>query len=153
MSEKDYKQQEIERMKDSFVNGGLTRRDFMQGMLATGLTVTSAGILLTGAQSAIAETPKKGGRLKFAWNLHGPTDTLDPALFTSNLDYVRGRSYYNNLVQFNDDLSLKPDLAEEWGVTDDGLEWTFKLREDVQWHDGSEFTADDVVYTLEPAHG
>lgn len=148
MSEKDYKQQEIERMKNLFVSGGLTRRDFMQGMLATGLTVTSAGILLTGAQSAVAETPKKGGRLKFAWNLHGPTDTLDPALFTSNLDYVRGRSYYNNLVQFNDDLSLKPDLAEEWGVTDDGLEWTFKLREGVQWHDGSEFTADDVVYTL-----
>ena len=145
---KNYKQQEIERIKNLFVDGRLSRRDFMQGMLATGLTVTSAGILLTSSQELIAATPKKGGRLKFAWNLHGPTDTLDPALFTDNLSYVRGRAYYNSLTQFNDDLSLRGDLAEEWEVSANGLECTFKLRKGVQWHDGSAFTADDVVYSL-----
>jgi peptide/nickel transport system substrate-binding protein len=42
-----------------------------------------------------------------------------------------------------------PELAEDWDITDDGLEYTFNLREDVTWHDGEQFTADDVVYTFE----
>ena len=39
------------------------------------------------------------------------------------------------------------DLAADWSVSDDGLEWTFNLREGVTWHNGDPFTADDVVYT------
>jgi peptide/nickel transport system substrate-binding protein len=41
------------------------------------------------------------------------------------------------------------DLAESWEVSDDGLTWTFHLHQGVLWHDGEEFTADDVVYTFE----
>lgn len=42
-----------------------------------------------------------------------------------------------------------PWLAEDWEVSDDGLEWTFTLHEDIQWHDGEELTADDVVFTAD----
>jgi peptide/nickel transport system substrate-binding protein len=42
-----------------------------------------------------------------------------------------------------------PELAESWDISDDGLEYTFNLREDVTWHDGEQFTADDVVFTYE----
>ena len=146
--ERNYKDSEVSRMKEAFETGRLSRRSFMQGLIATGLTVSAATAVLTGSRDVRAETPKRGGRLVFAGNMHGPSDTLDPALFTGACDYIRGRAYYNNLVQFNDDLSLKPDLAEEWGVSSDGLEWTFKLRNDVKWHDNTPFTADDVVYTL-----
>ena len=143
-----YRESEIRRMRASFEGGGLSRRDFMQGLMALGVTASGATAILGGARDAWAMTPKKGGRLRYAWNLHGPDDTLDPALLSGGLDYVRARSYYNNLTQFNDDLSLRPDLAEEWGVSADGLEWTFKLRKDVEFHDGAPFTADDVIYTL-----
>ena len=143
-----YRQSEIRRMQAAFESGGLSRRDFMQGLMAVGMTVSGATAVLGGARDAKAATPKKGGRLRYAWNLHGPDDTLDPALLSGGLDYVRARSYYNNLVQFNDDLSLRPDLAQEWGASADGLEWTFKLRKDVEFHDGAPFTADDVIYTL-----
>ena len=135
-------------MQAAFESGGLSRREFMQGLMAAGLTVSGATVILGSARDVKAMTPKRGGRLRYAWNLHGPNDTLDPALIGGGLDYVRARSYYNNLVQFNDDLSLRPELAEEWDVSTDGLEWTFKLRKDVQFHDGAPFTADDVVYTL-----
>ena len=145
---KRYQDHEVTRMKDAFETGRLSRRDFMQGLMASGLTFATATAVLTGSRDVWAETPKKGGRLIAAGNMHGPSDTLDPALFLGAMDYIRGRSYYNNLTQFNDDLSMKPDLAEEWDVSPDGLEWTFKLRKDVQFHDGAPFTADDVVYSL-----
>jgi peptide/nickel transport system substrate-binding protein len=42
-----------------------------------------------------------------------------------------------------------PELAEDWDISDDGLEYVFHLREDVTWHDGEQFTAEDVVFTFE----
>ncbi|MEM9140428.1 MAG: ABC transporter substrate-binding protein, partial [Pseudomonadota bacterium] len=107
-----------------------------------------AGSIVTGASDAIASTPQKGGNLRFAWDLHGPSDTLDPILFTSSLDYGRGRIHYNNLTRFNDDLTVGPELATEWEANSDATEWTFKLRSGVEFHDGSKFTADDVVFSM-----
>ncbi|HQP11017.1 MAG TPA: ABC transporter substrate-binding protein, partial [Candidatus Omnitrophota bacterium] len=43
---------------------------------------------------------------------------------------------------------VEPHLAKRWEVSDDGLSWTFYLREDVRWNDGEPFTADDVVFTF-----
>jgi peptide/nickel transport system substrate-binding protein len=43
---------------------------------------------------------------------------------------------------------VEPSLAESWTVSDDGLTWTFHLRQDVKWNDGAPFTADDVVFTF-----
>ncbi|MAS36354.1 MAG: hypothetical protein CL610_20280 [Anaerolineaceae bacterium] len=45
--------------------------------------------------------------------------------------------------------SIEPALAESWEVSDDGLEYTFNLRHGVKWHDGEEFTAEDVLFTYE----
>jgi len=141
-------QEMLHRIKRAFVTGKLSRRDLMQSLLAAGLTATAATGILTAAQDARAATPRKGGRLRYAWNTQSPNDSLDPIAHSTSLDYVRGRAYFNNLLQFQDDLSLKPDLASEWGVSRDGLEWTFKLRQGVEWHDGSKLTADDVVYSM-----
>ena len=46
------------------------------------------------------------------------------------------------------DDTVEPALAESWQVSDDGLTWTFHLRQDVQWHDGQPFTAHDVDFTF-----
>lgn len=47
--------------------------------------------------------------------------------------------------------SIEAALAESWEVSEDGLEYTFHLRQDVKWHDGVEFTADDVLFTYQAA--
>ena len=58
---------------------------------------------------------------------------------------------YNGLVQYGweDPVSeISPDLATRWELSSDGTEWTFHLRDDVKWHDGQPFTAEDAAFTL-----
>lgn len=55
---------------------------------------------------------------------------------------------FDGLTKWGTDYTPIPSLATEWSVSEDGLTWTFKLREDVKWHDGQPFSSDDVVYTF-----
>ena len=108
---------------------------------------TAQNLLATGGE-VMASTPRKGGSIRMASSLHGPDDQLDPALFTSTIDYTRGRATYNGLVQHANDLSPQPELATSFEPNKDATEWTFKLRKDVTWHDGSRFTAEDALYSM-----
>ena len=56
---------------------------------------------------------------------------------------------FDPLVWINDDLEFEPALAESWTVSDDGRAYTFKLREDVVFHNGEKFNADAVVFSWE----
>lgn len=132
---------------------GATRREAMQMLTAAGLSVAAAGGILTAAKDAVAATPKKGGHIRCATHIQGPDDTLDPGMMGTATDYSRARAHYNGLVQLNDDIVPQPELAEEFGSNKDASEWTFKLRKDVEWHDGSKFTADDVIYTMSRHYG
>lgn len=62
---------------------------------------------------------------------------------------IYSRQVYEVLIDLDQDLNFMPVLAKEWSVSEDNLIWTFNLRDDVYWHDGEKFTADDVVYTYE----
>ncbi len=130
------------------LRSGATRREVMGWLMASGATVAMAGSIVTAASDAEAATPKTGGQLRFAWDQHGPADTLDPILFTASIDYARGRIHYNNLTRLQEDLTAAPELAESFEANDSATEWTFKLRSGVKWHDGTPFTADDVLYSM-----
>jgi peptide/nickel transport system substrate-binding protein len=120
----------------------------MTWLTAAGVTLASAGSIFSSAKTAMAATPKRGGKLKCSCSSHGPNDTLDPALATSSIDYQRLRIHYNSLVQLNDQMLPQPELAEEFSANDSATEWTFKIRKDVVFHDGSKMTADDVVWSM-----
>jgi peptide/nickel transport system substrate-binding protein len=132
---------------------GMTRREALTWMMAGGLTAATAGSLFTQAGSVMAATPKKGGSVRFASNLHGPDDQLDPTLFTSTMDYTRGRATYSSLVQLSNDLVPQPELAESFEPNSNATEWTFKIRKGVTFHDGAPLTADDVVYSMSRHQG
>ena len=83
-----------------------------------------------------------------ASNLHGPDDQMDPIVMTSNIDYTRAHAAYNGLVQMRDNMQLKPELAEEFSPNSDATVWTFKLQKGVKFHDGSNFSADDVLWSM-----
>ena len=130
------------------IESGWSRRDVMRLITASGFTAAAAHQIFSDQQAAIAATPKKGGTVRVALNAHGPDDTLDPSLFTSGLDYTRGRIVYNNLTQLDESLTPQPELAESFEANADATEWTFKIRKGVEFHDGSKLTADDIVYTM-----
>ena len=58
---------------------------------------------------------------------------------------------YNGLTKYDKNIRITGDLAESWDITPDGLQIVFHLRKGVLWHDGIEFTADDVVFTYSTA--
>jgi peptide/nickel transport system substrate-binding protein len=77
--------------------------------------------------------------------------SLDPARTTAGEDWTVMQQIYNALLRFKPGtFELEPDLATDWEVSPDGKEWTFQLREGVQFHRGfGELTAEDVKFSLE----
>lgn len=73
----------------------------------------------------------------------------DPAVATAAVEYVAIANLYDPLVMISLDGSVLPHLAKSWEISDDGLTYTFHLRQGVQFHDGSELTAADVAYSME----
>ena len=141
---------------DKLTKGGagtVTRRDALKLAMVAGVSLTVAEQLLTEGKSVIAATPKQGGTVRTAMHLHGPDDTFDPALFTSGIDYTRGRVTYNALTQLDENLTPNPELAESFEPNSDATEWTFKIRKGVEFHDGSKLTADDIIYTMKRHQG
>jgi peptide/nickel transport system substrate-binding protein len=68
----------------------------------------------------------------------------------SSISQTLTQQLFDSLVEFNlDTYELEPGLAKSWEVSEDGTVYTFNLREDVTWSDGTPFTADDVIFTYE----
>jgi len=89
--------------------------------------------------------PSEGGILNvFSTN----PDILNP-LLTKNI-YVQDFCgfIFEGLVKLEKDQSPTGVLAEKWSVSEDGLVWTINLRDNIKWHDGSAFTAEDVDFTF-----
>src|SRR5579885_2124034 len=124
----------------------MSRRGFVQ--TAAG----AAGLMAAGPAALAASWPaeaagKKGGTLTVA--VAGDPKTLD--VHRSTLDVLRHtvRSMvFESLIFVEPDLKIRPSLAESWTTSADGLTMTFKLRKGVQFHDGSDFTAQDVAFTI-----
>ncbi len=129
---------------------GIGRREFMEGAAAIGLAAAVAGPL---GGSALAQTPQKGGHLKLGIDSAGATDSLDPATYTANYMQVVGYQWGNPLVELDAENQLTPELAESWEPNADATQWVFKLRRGVEFSNGKELTAEDVVYSIDHHRG
>ena len=90
--------------------------------------------------------PVKGGTLNLFTSI---PDTLNPIL--TNNAYVQSFSslIFEGLVKIGSDQKPTPVLSDAWTVSDNKLEWTFHLRDNVFWHDNTPFTAEDVEFTFQ----
>jgi len=138
---------EIDRLCALVARHRLGRRAFLGRAAALGVSATFANTLLAGAASAA--DPVRGGILRAGMQGGASTDSLDPATWQSQVPYFFGRQWGEQLVQLSPDGVVEPALAEEWDASPDAKVWTFRIRKDVQFHDGSEMTPADVVATME----
>jgi peptide/nickel transport system substrate-binding protein len=83
------------------------------------------------------------------FGLSGNPDTLDPQKTAGTLTFQVVKSFYDTLLEPDQSGKIVPALAESWAVSPDGLTWTFKLRRDVVFHNGQQFTSKDVKATLD----
>ncbi|NED96953.1 ABC transporter substrate-binding protein [Phytoactinopolyspora alkaliphila] len=84
----------------------------------------------------------------FVAAISGEPDQFDPHVTSAYASFQVLENVYDTLVVPDDEGEFQPSLATEWTTSDDGLTWTFTLRDDVVFHDGSEFDADDVLYSF-----
>ncbi|WP_131792645.1 ABC transporter substrate-binding protein, partial [Candidatus Protofrankia datiscae] len=123
-----------------------SRRNFLTlsvgSLAAFGL---GSGLVACAEDSSPSETggtPKSGGSITFAttaepdsWDLHVSVSTLSSLIL---------RDVYDSLVHQKTDGTFEPWLAKSWEISDDGLKYTFQLRDDVTFHDGTPFNAEAV---------
>jgi peptide/nickel transport system substrate-binding protein len=158
---------ELRELLDHVNAGRLSRRAFVQTMVGLGLTAPLAAQMLASAGLASAQpksgfTPSKrggGGLVKTLW-WQAPT-LLNPHFGTGTKDQDGSRIFYEPLGSYDPEGNIMPVLAAEVPslqnglVARDGLSVTWRLKKNVQWHDGKPFTADDVVfnweYVMDPA--
>jgi peptide/nickel transport system substrate-binding protein len=138
---------ELEYLSRRVAAGRMSRRDFLGRAAALGVTATFANTLLTSAVRAAG--PVRGGILKAGLVGGESTNSLDPATFASQVPYSFGRSWGELLVELSEDGTLENRIAEEFGSSPDAKTWTFKIRKDVEFHNGKTVTAEDVIATLE----
>ncbi len=99
------------------------------------------------SSTASAGEPRFGGTLVVGTN--ADPGALNPGITTSVPTHVVTGPMFNGLVGIDQELQPTPDLATSWEVSPDGLTTTFRLAQDVRWHDGQPFSSADVKFTFE----
>lgn len=153
----------LQTLIDDVKHGALSRRSFVQKMLALGITAPIATQMLVWNGVAMAQPkddykPTKaggGGPLKILY-WQAPT-LLNPHFASGTKDQDASNIFYEPLAGWDAEGNLIPRLAAEipsktnGGLSGDGTTVTWKLKPGVKWHDGKPFTADDVVFNWEYA--
>jgi peptide/nickel transport system substrate-binding protein len=94
--------------------------------------------------------PAEAGDGTFIFGRCGDSVQLDPAVVTDGESFRATNQGCESLLAYEEETTnVVPSLAESWEASEDGLEWTFTLRQGVKFHDGTDFNADAVVFNFE----
>ena len=118
----------------------LSRRSFLSLAGAGGIALAGGGLL-----SACGSGSSAGNTIRAA--IAGEPDQLDPHKSSSYFTFQVLENVFDTLVEPDEQLTMRPALAESWTVSPDDLVWTFTLRPGLAFHNGDPCTAADVVYS------
>ena len=111
--------------------------------------LTSLYFLYKVNDSFLVEIPRRGGTM--TEGIVGAPRFINPLLSFSEADRDLTSLVYAGLLKATPEGSLVPHLAEEYSISEDGLVYSFKLRDNAYFHNGEKVTADDVIFTVEKA--
>ena len=129
----------------------ISRRDFIQYAMATGLTLTSASVMWS--DKVDAATPKRGGKFRVGVHDGNTSDTHDPGTYLSVGAIQLAHAHRSYLTEITPENGLGPDMADSWSATPDAKVWTFKLNKNATFHNGKKFTAKDAIASLNHHRG
>lgn len=125
---------------------GVSRRDFMQLAMMTGLSVSAAGAMFSKAEAA--ETPKKGGTLRMGMEGGSATDSLDPRTYADSVMIAASLAVYDSMVEFDNAGNPTGALLESWEAKPGAVEWIFNVRQGIKFSNGKTLDADDILYSI-----
>ena len=121
-------------------------------LCAAAVVVATVCLLLAVASAASASSPSPSAtseKVTYRYGTLEYVDNLNPFIGWSGVDYMIYQENYDFLVGFEPEkLQPRPEFAESWSHSDDGLVWTFKIRPGQTWQDGEPATARDVAFTF-----
>lgn len=157
---------ELDRQVSLYTSGRIDRRTFLKRLAALGLSGPALLQVMAACGPQVAPSPTPAGE---ATPAPRPTDTpapraaggtfivahadnpqnLNPFHPDIPVDELNQRQLFEGLLVLDQDFNLEPALAERFEVSEDSRTYTFHLRQGVEFHNGDDFTAEDVVYTWE----
>jgi peptide/nickel transport system substrate-binding protein len=139
-------------LKQQLSEGRINRRDFIKRTSALGLAAAIPSALLT--QEAVASTPKSGGRLIQALRGGSLSDSLDGAKLIDTHGVNVSWQLRNNMTEVKADGSLVGEVVEDdWDASSDASQWIFKVKKDVEFHNGKTLDAEDIIFSINHHRG
>ncbi|NDH63336.1 MAG: ABC transporter substrate-binding protein [Alphaproteobacteria bacterium] len=105
-------------------------------------------LLLAIAAALSASTSSLASAQTLKVVMHSDVKALDPIWSGAYITRNHGYMLYDTLFAIDEKLQVKPQMVESWTTSDNGLVWTFKLRDGLEWHDGTPVTSEDCVASL-----
>ena len=103
-------------------------------------------IALSFNQESDIPEPRCGGSLVEMSNIDA--QILNPVLSSDYTSKKIESFIFQEMITYDKDMNIIPELAKSWEISEDKLDYTFHLREDIYWHDGEPFNAEDVTFTI-----
>ena len=110
-----------------------------------------SGLIVVGAASvASAQSPSASDeKVTFTVGMTNDAVTFNPMFMIETPEYSTADLIYDTFLGWEqEDFDTTGNLATDWTQSEDGLTWTFNVRDDITWHDGEPFTAGDIAYTF-----
>lgn len=127
-------------------NGRLGRRDLLKLTGAAAGSAALGGLAGHGPLAVRSASARQDGTSTIIFGVGTDVDELDPRTVDTQEGYIACANVYDCLVLYDlGATTIRPGLAESWEISEDGLVYTFTLRQGVKFHDGEEFNADAVV--------
>src|SRR4029450_12188041 len=106
-----------------------------------------AGVALAQSESSSAQS--SGGKTTFTVGTVNDAITFNPMFMIETPEYETADLMYDTFLSWDkNNFDTKANLATDWTQSDDGLTWTFNIRDDATWWDGTPLTADDIAATF-----